>query len=124
MQAYKETEKRQRVEIFELISTIVNNEEEVIKHYPYSSKLSGGLRASVRSQTATERFSSGMAQDSITIQVVINYRPNIVTNMYLVFNTSWYRIISVDPLDFKKKELKLIAQSIDPLIFDREEYDS
>ena len=104
------------------IYSILDTEEKAVRSYPYPSTVSA-LKASVRSQSASERLNSDILADNLSILVYINYRKGIKAGMYLEYQGDTYQIKSCDPNIYRRKrEWKIVAVSVAPVEYDSEEY--
>jgi len=101
----KEPTKNQHVKIYSVTLGV--------RKYPYSEAMkSQGLKAYVRSQSASERLTSDLMANDLSIIVFINYRPGVNVGMYLEYMGDTYCIISCDPNFYLKKELKIVAKNV------------
>ena len=90
------------------IYSILDTEEKAVRSYPYPSTVSA-LKASVRSQSASERLNSDILADNLSI--LVEYQGDT------------YQIKSCDPNIYRRKrEWKIVAVSVAPVEYDSEEY--
>lgn len=123
MIAYKQRNKDRFVRIY------VQCEEQLpdgstVRKRVYIHGPDSGLKAYVRSLSASERNQSNQTQPDNRIEVTINYRRFLENRQdaYLEFDGKTYAITGIDPLEFKNTEMKLTCSSVSPPRVDSVEY--
>jgi len=114
--------KDKKVKAFNAVVRTVWGFERVFKSYCHSEE-SQGLWAYVRHSSQDEKRVANAMQTSEDIVIEMGYNPKISTDLNLEFYGKTYAIVSIDPYEFNKTDLKIRAKEIPAPVFDEVEYE-
>ena len=105
-------EKPKYIKIYYIQETINGK----IKHYLHPKN--EYLYAAVRQLSFYERSSQNALLDGADVEFIINRR-KVKPDMYIEFNDDTYKISAIDNYDFQSDEMRLLAQEVETIKFDK-----
>lgn len=115
-------QKDKKIALFKTATRAVWGFEKVFKTYLHTEE-AAGLWAYARHLSGAEQLQARQKQSNETAKFVVAFSPKITTDLYIEFNGTTYKVVSIDPYEYNKTDLEIRAEEVSPPSFDEVEYE-